>query len=199
MIRILPSVLLLAAACILGACESHYSPKPKAYPRVHFPERANFQHFQAEYCPFNFMVPDYFRISSKSEFFGSQVEHPCWGYNLDIPALNGTIYLTYKELGPGQDLFKLTEDAYKLTFKHARKADYIEPLDIRTENDVFGLIYYVGGDAASQIQFFATDTVNHFLRGTLNFRTQPNADSLAPVVQFISQDLEQMLGSLTWE
>ncbi|MFT7588361.1 MAG: gliding motility-associated lipoprotein GldD [Limisphaerales bacterium] len=204
MIKPLRSILsygcLLSGLLVMAvSCAPHYSPKPRAYPRVHYPLRGEYQHFQGTSCPFHFMLPDYYKIVEKKTFFGDKVSSPCWGYNLDLPSLNGTLYLTYKKLDEDQDLLKLSEEAYRLTYKHARKADYIEPVDIRTSNDVFGLLYYVGGDAASALQFFATDTTSHFIRGTLNFKTQPNADSLAPIVHFVSQDLEEMLNSLTWE
>jgi len=183
----------------LTGCESTPVPKPKAYPRVHFPDRTALQHFGSPECPFQFDLPAYYTIEKKGEYFGETVEHPCWGYNLNVPALNGTIYLTYKELSPDQRLDRLTEEAYRLTFSHARKADYIEPVEIATENGAYGLLYSVGGDAASPLQFFVTDTARHFLRGTLNFRTRPNADSLAPVIQFVSEDIVKMLEGLEWE
>ncbi len=191
--------LLALAVFSLQACEPAAVPRPKAYPRVHFPERSGMQQFGSEQCPFRFELPDYYQIERKDEFFGESTEHPCWGYNLNIPALNGTVFLTYKALGPDQRLDKLSEEAYRLTFKHARKADYIEPIEIATEHGAYGLLYAVGGDAASPLQFFVTDTVQHFLRGTLNFRSRPNADSLAPVIRFVSQDLREILGSLEWE
>jgi gliding motility-associated lipoprotein GldD len=194
----LPALACWLAALGLAACADAPVPKPRAYPRVHFPERGGFQRFGTEDCPFTFELPDYYMVERKDTYFEREVAEPCWGNNVHLPALNGTLYLTYKPLGPGQDLLTLTEQAYQLTYKHARKADYIEPLEINTEHDVHGLLYYVGGDAASQLQFFVTDTVSHFLRGTLNFRTQPNADSLAPVVRFVSQDIAGMLESLRW-
>lgn len=181
-----------------AGCSDTPVPKPKAYPRVHFPERNSTQHFGSPECPFEFDLPGYYEVEKKGEYFGETVQHPCWGYNLNIPSLNGTIFLTYKELGPDQKLEKLSEEAYRLTFKHARKADYIEPVEIATPNGAYGLLYSVGGDAASPLQFFVTDTVEHFLRGTLNFRTRPNADSLAPVIQFVSEDIGEMLQSLHW-
>jgi gliding motility-associated lipoprotein GldD len=113
--------------------------------------------------------------------------------------LNGAIYLTYKTLSDEDDLLKLSEDAHKLTYKHMKRADFIEPLEIAREDGTRGLIYFVGGDAASQIQFFVTDTVSHFLRGTLNFNSRPNADSLAPVVRFVADDIEGMLKTLDWQ
>lgn len=191
--------VLLVAALGAASCGSDALPKPRAYPRIHFPERTGNQVFRAEACPFRFELPSYYEIQRKGSFLGEEPEHPCWGYNLHVPELNGTIHLTYKELGPGQTLLRVTEEAHKLTFKHARKADFIEPLPVETEHGVHGLIYEVGGDAASAMQFFATDTVAHFLRGSLHFYARPNEDSLAPVVRWMGEDIEAILHSLRWD
>lgn len=194
----LPWIGLLLVAVFFAACGETAVPKPRAYPRVHYPERTGMQQFGSPDCPFAFELPDYYEIERKGTYFEEDVEQPCWGNNLHLPGLNGTLYLTYKPLGPDQRLMTLTEQAYRLTFTHASRADYIEPVQIDNGHGVFGLLYYVGGDAASQLQFFATDTVEHFLRGTWNFRTQPNADSLAPVVRFVTEDIQGMLASMRW-
>lgn len=195
----IPILLCMLVAVSWLGCERAYTPKPRAFPRVQYPERGTWQRFDNVECPFAFSTPDYYRIERRSAYFDSLPEHPCWGTDLNIDALNGTIYLTYKELQPGQTLGKLTEDAYRLTFKHAQKADYIEPHEIRTPNGAFGLLYDVGGNAASPLQFFVTDTLNHFLRGSLNFRSRPNADSLAPVVAFVREDVLAIISTLEWK
>ncbi|MEZ5014595.1 MAG: hypothetical protein R2794_09915 [Chitinophagales bacterium] len=94
---------------------------------------------------------------------------------------------------------KLIEDAYKLTFKHSTMADYIEPQEIENQYGVHGLIYYVGGDAASNFQFLVTDTTKNYVRGALYFNNRPNSDSLKPVVQFMIHDIEGMLSSWQWK
>lgn len=198
-----PGVKLICcglAVLLTISCSSDFVPKPRAYPRVHYPERTVTQQFGSDFCPFSFEIWDYYKIENKTTFFNETAENPCWGVNLNLEDLNGTMYLTYKELGEEQQLDRLAAEAYKLTFKHAEKADFIEPLEVRKEDsDAYGLIYHVGGDAASQLQFFVTDTVQHFLRGTLNFNATPNADSLAPVVAFVAEDLAYMLNSLEWQ
>jgi gliding motility-associated lipoprotein GldD len=57
----------------------------------------------------------------------------------------------------------------------------------------------VGGDAASNVQFFLTDSIHHFIRGALYFNNQPNADSMKPVVDFVKEDLRVMLKSFRWK
>jgi len=102
-------------------------------------------------------------------------------------------------MSPELTLLRLMEEAYELTYKHTNKADFIQPKEIENGNGSVGLIYYVGGDAASNIQFFLTDTTSHFVRGALYFYTRPNVDSLKPVVEFMVQDIEQLMESWEWK
>ena len=60
-------------------------------------------------------------------------------------------------------------------------------------------MYDIGGDAASPLQFFVTDSTKHFLRAALYFNTEPNADSLAPVVEYTKQDIDRLLESFQWK
>ena len=96
-------------------------------------------------------------------------------------------------------LEKLIEDAHRLTFKHTVKAEYIDELPISTANGVYGLFYDVGGNAASSIQFFLTDSTRYYIRCALYFNTESNADSLAPVIDFVKKDAWYMINSLKWK
>ena len=91
--------------------------------------------------------------------------------------------MSYKQIN--NNFFKYAEDTRKLVYKHAAKADAIDPYFINPSENVSGMIYEIGGNAASSIQFFVSDSTNHFIRGALYFNCSPNADSLAPVIQFI--------------
>ena len=88
-----------------------------------------------------------------------------------------------------------------MAFKHISKASSIENrVIINPEAKVFGLIYEIKGmGAASPYQFFVTDSSSHFLRGALYFNMIPNNDSLAPVIDFLKEDIEHLLLSLKWK
>jgi len=181
----------------LPACNKTYTPKPRDYPDIKFPEKA-YQVYRPANCPYSFEYPDYAYIERDTFFFGKPTENPCW-FNIKFPQFNATLYFSYKVIGAGYTMRSLSEDAYELTFKHAEKADYIEPKAIETPNHVYGLIYDVGGNAASSIQFFLSDTTKNFLRAALYFHEEPNADSLAPVVKFINQDIMHLIETLQWK
>lgn len=91
--------------------------------------------------------------------------------------MKATIYLTYKPVENNIDL--LLGDAQRLTYEHVVKAaNIVEQPFLNEDQGVYGMFYEVGGDAASQSQFYVTDSTKHFLTGAIYFRTKPNADSI---------------------
>lgn len=191
------SVFIFLSAVFIS-CHTDNTPKPESYPRIYFPEMKELMTYSDENCPFTFQLPNYYIINKNITFFNEVPEDPCW-LNLICNDLNATIYLSYKELDQQQKLQQLIEDAYKLTYKHSSRADFIQPQEIENEFGVHGLIYYVGGDAASNFQFFVTDTTTNFVRGALYFNNRPNADSLKPVIQFMVNDIQGMLSTWKWK
>lgn len=135
-------------------------------------------------------VPDYSRIERKEGM------DACW-FNVVFPTLKARLHLTY--LPVDDNLNAYIEDSYNFAFKHEMKANAINRIEVNhPENHVYGLIYELKGNVASSLQFFACDSTNHFVRGALYFDNKPNADSIAPVLQFIQEDVDRMLSTLTW-
>jgi gliding motility-associated lipoprotein GldD len=173
------------------ACSESYTPKPRGYFRIEFPEH-KYKVFDTV-TPFSFEIPDYSAMVPDSE----QYAEPYW-YNLEFPKLNGKIHLSYKKIN--KDLAKYIEDCRMLAYKHTIKADDI--LDhpfIDNKNKVYGILYEIKGNAASPFQFFATDSTKHFLRGSLYFNVYPNKDSLAPVFDFVHVDIKHLIETIRWK
>ena len=85
-------------------------------------------------------------------------------------------------------------------FKHTLKAEQIIPKDfVNPEKRVFGSLYEITGNAASQIQFHITDSTNNFLKGSLYFYAKPNYDSILPAVAYIKEDILHLVETLEWK
>lgn len=190
-------VIFLICIIQLSCKDPVYTPKPRAYFKIKLPERAYTKFDKSDY-PYSFEYPVYATIEKDSLFFGEATENPWW-INIDFKSLGGKVYISYKDLRSGLKLSKLLEDAYFMSHYHSKKADYINEPEFHTENNVHGVFYDVGGNAASAFQFFATDSVNHFLRGALYFDVTPNADSLKPLNDFLREDLIHMVKSIHWK
>ena len=156
-----------------------------------------YNQFSADYCPCTFTYPSYGQIEQKKRYFEDAVDHPCW-LNINMPYFNGKLYMSYVELDSEEKLEQVINDGYKYAFKHSIKADFIDQTMIN-QDDLHAVLFDIGGNVASSVQFFATDSVDHYLRGSLYFDEQPNVDSLQPVIRFIRQDVLAMMRSIEWK
>ncbi|HTN46872.1 MAG TPA: hypothetical protein VL098_11040 [Flavipsychrobacter sp.] len=191
---ILPVFLLL----LFYSCRPDaYTPKPRGYYHVSLPEH-DYQRFSEAGFPYSFDFPVYAKIVRDTLFFGQRTENPYWIY-VDFPTIGGRFYISYKTISATQPLGKLMEDAHEMSFTvHSKRADYIKEQAF-AENNVYGILYNAGGNAASAYQFIATDSVKHFLRGALYFDVTPNADSLLPANTFLKDDMRHLLETLRWK
>lgn len=183
--------------CISCNGEQVENPKPRAFPKVVFPER-NIEKFSSEECPFTFQYMDYAVIEKKETFFDEKPLSPCW-FDLSLPDFNGRIHVSYIEIDSPKHFDKLVADAFKLSGKHNVKANYIDEMKFKNENNASGVIFNLEGPVASPFQFYMTDSTDHFLRGSLYLNTQVRPDSLAPIYDFLKKDITLILNTLEWE
>lgn len=192
------TIYLLLITCMFAACKQTYTPKRPGYFRIDFPTERTYTSYDCSDCPFTFEYPTYGQIQKDSNNVEEMHNHPCW-FNVIFPEYKGKIYLSYTKIDAANPLDKLIKDSYKLTFKHTVKADYIDETPVRGKQpNVSGIMYDVGGNAASGVQFYITDSSKHFLRGSLYFYAAPNADSIAPSVQYFRKDVEHIIESIKW-
>ena len=186
------SSLLMILLCILFSCKQNYSPKPHGYYRIDFPDKE--YRLYDSICPFVFEYPVYGTLVPDTR----PTSDPCW-FNIHFPKHKGTIYLTYKEIDSNLDQF--IEDNWKMIYtKIAQKADAVDDYVVEIpKRNVYGMIYDIKGNAASSVQFFVTDSVTNFLRGSLYFSAKPNQDSLAPVITFFREDIIHLIESIRWK
>jgi len=188
-IKYIPIILLLTA------CNSTYTVKRKGYFKIDFPKH-EYQVFNQPGYPYTFEYPVYANVIKDTSFFEDKPENPYW-INIDFPRFNGKIYISYKEIGKN-DLNKLVNDAYNLTYKHTSRATEIVDSPMHTASGVGGVFFTVGGNAATAKQFFVTDSVKHFLRGALYFDASPNEDSLGVVNSFLQEDMKHLINTFKW-
>ncbi|MEE4177636.1 MAG: gliding motility lipoprotein GldD [Bacteroides sp.] len=187
-------ILLILPLLFLFACQGSYSPKPRGFFRIDFPEK--------EYVRFDSTFPYSFEYPVYGTFVPDQrsSSEPYWG-NLEFPDFRGTVHISYKQVGNRADLVQYFEDARSFAQKHIPKATAIsEELIHDDQRKVYGVLYEIkGNEAASALQFYVTDSLDHFLRGALYFGVTPNNDSLAPVIDFLEEDIRHLIGSLQWK
>lgn len=184
-------IAIIISLLLIVSCSDTYTPKPRGYFRIEFPDKEYVDYNGKE--PYSFKIPKYSYMEKDSSEFAEE-----WWNNLVFPTLKGKLHLSYKNLD--NNLSKYVEDSRTLVYKHTIKADAItEQVFIDNNKKVFGILYEIKGNAASPFQFFATDSTKHFLRGSLYFNVYPNKDSLAPVFDFIKKDILVLIESMEWK
>ena len=198
--RPLAGLLAPIAAAVLMACggETSQLPKPRAYPRIEFPEGEPTS-LALEVCPFDFQRPAYALVERDTTYFDEAPKHPCW-FDLVTPQLNGRVHFSYYPIASAAAFEELRDDAFDLAGKHTIVANYIDEQPIaRPDAGVYGFAFDIEGDVASPFQFYVTDSARHFLRGAVYVNAQARADSLAPVYAFLREDALEAVGTLEWE
>jgi hypothetical protein len=207
-------VFLLIAVAVIS-CNSSYQQKPKGYTAIKFPAERKYTSFNDPKYPYSFEYPTYANIVKDSTFFDASPKNDYW-VNVDFGSYNCKIYLSYSSVkgdshykiknsagqyvdSVGKNSFdKLREDAFALSAKHIYKADKAPSEKFVSTKGITGIIFKVGGNAASPVQFFMTDTTTHFLRGALYYEASPNSDSTKPITEFLYKDLQHMMNTLEW-
>lgn len=185
------TLLILFMAC--SSDSQRVSPKPRAYPKINYPERS-YHSWQNPACPVNLQIPDYAEIDIKE----NQDDNNCW-FDIVFSPFNARLHCSYSSIKQPQDFEKYKSDAFKLVDKHNIKANYIERYPIHKHNHTSGFLFKIDGPVASNYQFYLSDSTTHFLRGAFYFNTQVQIDSLQPVIDFLYPDIEYIIGSTEWK
>lgn len=190
---------MLATCMTLVSCKEEQTilPKPRMYPKITLPSK-DYQVFDTSYCALTFEYPTYAKVQQDNKFFGEQAENDCW-FNIEYEPLNGTLFCSYLDVKDRKHFDKLVKDAFIMAEEHNRKANYRKEEFISNKNGVSGIYFDIGGETATNLQFFLSDTTQHFFRGSLYFNAKVDSDSIAPIFTFVKKDVEHMLSTFKWK
>ena len=179
-------IIALATALLFSSCKDDVLPKPSSQLRLDYPV--------AEYASFENHCPIAFEINNDAII----KEDTNCGFSITYPKMKATIYLTYKTVNG--DVDKLLRDAQKLTYEHVIKADDIlEQPYLNPDKKVYGMFYNVDGNAATNAQFYVTDSLKHFVTGSVYFYAKPNYDSIMPAADYIKNDMQHIMETVKWK
>jgi gliding motility-associated lipoprotein GldD len=180
------SVYIITLFSILS-CKNEVLPKPPSYLRLDY-TAADYVYFE------NNLLPCGFEMNSEAVIKGGKDS----GFTITYPKMKATIYLTYKPVN--NNINVLLRDAQKLTYEHVIKADDIlEQPYVNTSKKVYGMFYKVDGNAATNSQFYVTDSTKHFVTGSVYFYAKPNFDSIMPAASYVRNDMQRLMETLKWK
>ena len=180
------SAIIITVLLALVSCKNEVVPKPSSYLRLDYPV-AEYAHFEND-CQYSFDINSNAIITEKGN---------C-NFEISYPKMKATIYLSYKPVNNNINI--LLRDAQKLTYEHVIKADDIlERPYLNPSNKVYGMFYQVDGNAATNTQFYVTDSVKNFVTGSVYFYAKPNFDSIMPAASYIKNDVQNLIETLRWK
>lgn len=187
---------LVLITCV--ACNHVSTPKPYGYYRITPPDTA--------YTPFSpslqgrageGLYPYTFALSRNAVVQPRLEPGEQYWINLYYPAFDATIHCSYKPVRG--NLRELTNDALEFVYRNASHASAIPEREYNhPEARVYGVLFDLEGNTASSCQFFLTDSIRHFFRASVYCNCPPNADSLAPVYNYLRTDVIRMVESFEW-
>jgi gliding motility-associated lipoprotein GldD len=184
-------VLIFALILFLAACSGGSIPRPYGYFRVDMPKH-EYRTIDTLGLPYRFDLP------ANARLIGREAKGEKYWIDLYYPELNASVYCSYKPVNG--DLIDLLEDTRKIVYKHSVKADGIgEKVFEKPEKNVYGILYDLKGNTASSVQFILTDSTRNFFRGALYFNNVPNKDSIAPMANYIREDIIRLMESFEWK
>ena len=183
-------VCIISLIVAFVSCTKVSTPKPYGYYRITVPDTAYVPLDSLFLSPFNFQL-------SRNAQVQPRADEPYW-INLYYPALDATIHCSYKPVR--NNLRELTNDALEFVYRNASFANAIPEREYsHPEAQVYGVLFDLEGNTASSCQFFVTDSTHHFFRASVYCNCPPNADSLAPIYEYLRKDVIKMVETFEWK
>ena len=109
-------------------------------------------------------------------------------------------YEQYKNVDSKEALDTYILDLKKTIETHSIMANTVRIRDyVLEENDIYGRIFDLSGNVASPYQFYLTDNKNSIISGFIYFNIKPNYDSILPAINYIENDMINLIESFSWK
>ena len=183
---IIPFVLIL-----LFSCEEELNvPKPPSYLRLELPDH-KYDNYK-DSCQYSFDLPSIYSVEN-----APKAEESSCHRRIQLGPLNGTVFFRYWDMT--EPLSYYVNNANDEIDRHKGKANNVkDKLILREKDDVYGILFQLEGDVATPFQFYLTDSTDRFVYGEVLFNMAPNYDSLKPTLDYLRQDLDQLLETFKW-
>lgn len=177
--------------CVAISANYQPVPKPNGYMRVDIPAA---EYAVAEDFPINLEVN---KFANDTLPLGGDEQGVEW-LDIDYPQLKATIHCSYLMVDSVNFYYHLDNRIERImmnaNFHKPRLVDMVSERDSVIKSTMF--INNFGG--LTPIEFIATDSVAFILSGTLAmYGGEVNKDSIAPVVDYIHEDIKHLLNNLS--
>lgn len=186
---------LLISLLLLSACEEYIpTARPRAYPRIDLPAQTDrsYSRLESSTCPISIELPDAGKITRN-------LVDSCW-VDISFEAYALTWHLTVRDIAPGPEgVAPYLEDHRKLVYKHSKKASRIESEPFEGPNGN-GFWFDIYGEVGTPTQIFMTDPQERYsLVLSFYYQTATARDSLAPITQYMKEEMQHAISTIEWK
>lgn len=172
---------------LFAGCKKGYVPKPYGYPRIER-DTASYRLFNSPEFPLQFDI-----AAEADAVLRGNATSAVW-LDISYPDYGATLYCTYLPVS-GKDIDEELSKATEFVYLHAAKASSIEAVSFEGEG-VSASLYRLYGNVATPIQFIAENNSCFLLRGALYFDFEVDPDSVAPIVDYLEDDVRRLVETL---
>lgn len=168
-------------------------PKPYAYARIDYP-KAPYKTFNLPGHPCRFEYPGYFFVIEKP----SAKSHTRW-VDLRWPAYGVTLFTTYQQMEmPISAKVQAERMAGLLQEKLPTQTSIDAALVALSDSTLKAYVFEVNGSSSTPMEFLITDEKRNLFQGIVQFDQLPNRDSLADILNGLSDDMHRLILSFTF-
>ena len=182
---------------LLVGCGGNTIPRPRGYYRISMPQK---EYVSLQDSAYLGVTKDFPYTCEVNKIVSVTPHEDGEKYWMDIlyKEYNVSVHCSYKPVKG--NLRELSDDAQKFVYNHAGKATAIPEQGFENpDENVYGVMFELMGNAASPCQFYLTDSLKHFFRAAVYFNCIPNQDSLAPVRDYIVDDMRHLVETMEWK
>jgi len=179
------------------SCSSDYSPKSRGYFYIELPDPV--YHDFIRYPFFKYSVSDQVIVTELKDESLREKEKSPMEFIMNYPRFQAHILCSYFKIN-SLEFSTLSEENSRMISVLGKKAKEIKAVAYNhSEQNVYGLVYELNGNLISPLQFVISDSIHSYFRGVLYFDTVLDRDSIAPVLTYISKDIQVMIESFQWK
>ncbi len=189
---LLYGMLFFAFALGIVSCQRTYTPKPDGYFRIDpYPEEYRRVSMPASPSALSFEIPE----QAQTVFANDAQSNGVQWLNVRFPRYRATLHCSYHPLR--NNLEQLTGESRELVYRQSIYPDRVQAIAYTdTVQPVYATFYDLTAESATPLQFVVTDSAHYLLRGALYFDEPGRSDSIAPVIDDLSNHIFHLIESI---
>lgn len=137
-------------------------------------------------------IPFISEISDESKFFIRTNDSVTYFCDIVYPSTTAHLYCTFR-FADGDKMEQLWDEAYRLAGNHLVTSSYIDEQAVSNTFGVRGVVFDMGGKAATPYQIALTDGVTFFFNASLYFDDGSHGDDVPDLVDRMKKDIDRFI------